>query len=147
MPQSAKLPDCLSDGDYAVLADFRYEMRCFQFFSGEAAREAGLTPQQHQALLSIRGGAGATQTVGELAKRLLIKPNSASGLASRLEEQGMLEKVGSADRRSVTLRLTDKAEDLLAILAREHLAELQRIRPLLRDLVDRVGPKPTGEDR
>jgi DNA-binding MarR family transcriptional regulator len=145
MPESAKPLRRLGDGDYALLAEFRYELRCFHFFSEQAAREAGLAPQQHQALLSIRGAPGATQTVGELARRLLIKPNSASGLVSRLEEQGLLAKIEADDRRSVTLRLTEKAEELLAILARAHLAELMRIRPLLRDLIDRIEPEPAGE--
>jgi DNA-binding MarR family transcriptional regulator len=95
----------LSDGQYAALAGFRYELRCFQFFSEEAAREAGIGWRQHQALLSIRAAAGATQTVGDLAKRLLIKPNSASELAGRLIEQGLLEKHEADDRRLVTLRL------------------------------------------
>ena len=125
----------LSDGDYVALADFRYELRCFQSFSELAAREAGLAPLQHQALLSIRGAPAARQTVGDLARRLLIKPNSASELASRLEEQGLLQKEESDDRRLVTLRLTAKAEDLLAALSRAHLAELERIGPLLRTLV------------
>ena len=41
--------------DYAALARFRYELRKFQAFSKAAADQAGLTPQQHQALLTIRG--------------------------------------------------------------------------------------------
>lgn len=127
----------LGDGDYAALADFRYELRRFQSFSEQAARNAGIAPRQHQALLSIRGAPGGMQTVGDLAKRLLIRPHSASGLASRLEEQGLLERVEAPDRRLATLRLTGKAEDLLAQLARAHLAELRRMRPLLNDLIDR----------
>jgi DNA-binding MarR family transcriptional regulator len=134
----------LSDGQYAALADFRYELRCFQFFSEEAAREAGIASRQHQALLSIRGAAGAAQTVGDLAKRLLIRPNSASELAGRLIEQGLLEKHEADDRRLVTLRLTAKAEDLLLALSHAHLAELKRIRPLLRMLVDQLEAEPVS---
>lgn len=131
----------LRDGEYTLLADLRYEWRCFHSFSGQAARKAGVTPQQHQALLSIRGAPEATQTVGELARRLLIKPNSASELASRLEEQGLIERKGASDGRLVSLRLTSKAEDLLAALSLAHLAELERMRPLLRTLVDRLKPQ------
>jgi DNA-binding MarR family transcriptional regulator len=131
----------LDDGDYAALAGFRSELRGFLFFSEQAARKAGIAPQQHQALLSIRGAADGTQTVGELARRLLIRSHSASGLVSRLQEQGLLERVEAPDRRLATLRLTDKAEDLLALLARTHLAELRRMRPLLRGLMDLVDPE------
>ena len=145
MPQRASKPSKrLHDGEFRLLADLRYEWRCFQFFSGQAARKAGVTPQQHQALLSIRAAPDATQTVGELAKRLLIKPNSASELASRLEEQGLLERKGGPDGRLVSLRLTRKAEDLLATLSLAHLAELERMRPLLKTLVDRLEPQPDG---
>ena len=41
--------------DYEALARFRYELRKFQAFSKTAAIKTGLTPQQHQALLTIRG--------------------------------------------------------------------------------------------
>ncbi|HEX4739566.1 MAG TPA: helix-turn-helix domain-containing protein [Allosphingosinicella sp.] len=142
--RASKPPKPLTDGDYAALADFRYELRCFLFFSEQAARKAGISPQQHQALLSIRGAPGGTQTVGDLAKRLLIRPHSASGLASRLEEQGLLERVEAPDRRLASLRLTERAEDQLAALARVHLAELQRMRPLLRGLLERLDP--AGEE-
>ena len=53
--RAARSPNLLSEDDYIALAAFRYELRCFQFFSEQAAREKGLAPQQHQALLSIRG--------------------------------------------------------------------------------------------
>ena len=145
--RAAKPPKRPGESDYAALADFRYELRRFQSFSEQAARKAGIAPRQHQALLSIRGAPGGTQTVGDLARRLLIRPHSASGLVSRLEEQGLLERVEGSDRRLVTLRLTGKAEDLLAGLASAHLAELKRMRPLLKglfDLIDgqNVGPEP-----
>jgi DNA-binding MarR family transcriptional regulator len=142
--RAAKPLEPLRDGDYAALADLRYELRCFQFFSEQAARKAGVSPQQHQALLSVRGAPGGTQTVGDLAKRLLIRPHSASGLVSRLEEQGLLERVDAPDRRLVTLRLTEKAEGLLAILARTHLAELKRMKPPLRELIELTGQQREG---
>jgi len=41
--------------DYETLARFRYELRRFQAFSEAAANKSGLTAQQHQALLAIRG--------------------------------------------------------------------------------------------
>ncbi len=38
----------------------------------------GLTPQQHQALLTIRGTAIGNATVGYVAERLMLKPHSES---------------------------------------------------------------------
>jgi hypothetical protein len=44
----------LSKSQYESLAAFRYALRQFLRFSEEAANHAGLTPQQHQALLAIK---------------------------------------------------------------------------------------------
>ncbi len=49
----------LADADYAALADFRYALRQFLVFSERGAASCGLKPQQHQALLAIRGAASA----------------------------------------------------------------------------------------
>ena len=43
----------LADADYLALASFRRSIREFLSFSESAARENGLTPQQHQAILAI----------------------------------------------------------------------------------------------
>src|SRR5689334_14851055 len=61
--------------DYRLLAEFRHLLRGFLAFSEEAARRAGLTPQQHQALLALKGSEGSP-TVGQLAQKLLLKHHS-----------------------------------------------------------------------
>ena len=48
----------MSRGEYETLAAFRYALRQFLRFSEVAAQEAGLTPQQYQALLAIKGYPG-----------------------------------------------------------------------------------------
>jgi DNA-binding MarR family transcriptional regulator len=79
----------LHKSDYEALAAFRHALRRFVAFSAEAARAAGLTPQQHQALLAIKGAPGRESlTVGEIAAHLLIRPNSAVELVDRLAELG-----------------------------------------------------------
>jgi DNA-binding MarR family transcriptional regulator len=128
----------LSNRKYAALARFRYELRCFLYFSESVAAREGLTPQQHQALLSVRGSEAGAQTIKELAEALLIRHHSASGLASRLVKQGLLEKAQTDDRRIVCLRLTVRAETLLASLSRAHQDELRRVKPLLTKLIDRI---------
>jgi DNA-binding MarR family transcriptional regulator len=127
--------------EYQLLAEFRYALRRFLRFSESAARQVGLTPQQHQALLAIKGAAnGEGLTVGELAERLQVKPHSAVGLADRMESQGLLRRVGGADRRQVYLRLTAKASRLLERLAAAHRDELRRIGPSLRALLESLSP-------
>lgn len=136
MPPSRK---SLTENDYRHLAEFRYLLRQFLSFSEEAARTAGLSPQQHQALLAIRG-AGARLTVGALAARLSIMPNSAVGLADRLVEAGLAQRqTNSRDRRQVELTLTPAANRKLAELSQSHRVELRRLAPLLAPLLKAWG--------
>ena len=72
--------------DYRGLADFRFEIRRFLNFSERLAHAAGVEPQQHQALLAIKGlPPHRVATIGVLAERLLIQHHSAVELANRLE--------------------------------------------------------------
>ncbi|HUJ98635.1 MAG TPA: helix-turn-helix domain-containing protein, partial [Stellaceae bacterium] len=81
----------MSDAEYRLLAGFRHALRRFLRFSEAAAAEQGLTPQQHQALLAIRGAGSAGRLgVGGLAEQLQVRPHSAVGLASRLEALGLV---------------------------------------------------------
>ena len=123
--------------DFRLLADFRYALRRFLSFSEAAARRTGLTPQQHQALLAIKGFPGGVEpTVGEVAERLGVRHHSAVELAQRLEEAGLLARVhDEKDRRRVLLRLTPDAEERLALLSQSHLRELRRLRPVLAELM------------
>ena len=102
----------LSQAQYAVLAAFRYELRRFLAFSEGAALEAGLPPQQHQAILAIAGHAGPEPpTVGWLADQLLIAPHTAVELVARMVEADLLTKTRSTqDRRRMDLSPTEKAE-------------------------------------
>jgi DNA-binding MarR family transcriptional regulator len=136
----------LSEADYAALAGFRRAIRRFLAFSEEAARAAGLTPQQHQAILAIRGfGGRAGLSVGELAEHLLVQHHSAVELVDRLVEAGLATRAPSrTDRRRVDVRLTRKARDLLRGLSRAHLAELSRAAP---DLVAALSVSQRGARR
>lgn len=128
----------LSDSDYAALSDFRFEIRRFAAFSESQAAAAGLTPQQHQALLAIRG-ARTPVTIGLIADRLILKPNSVTGLLDRLAVLGHIRRVGSpGDRRQKLIELTASGEALLERLTSAHRAELVRIRPALADLLARL---------
>ncbi|MDP5281122.1 MarR family transcriptional regulator [Sphingomonas sp. DG1-23] len=129
----------LTDADYVALADFRHTLRQFLAFSEGRAAECGLTPQQHQALLAIRGAPGGSVSIGYVAERLILKPHSASGLVDRLEALGLVTRRSSAeDRRQALLALTPKAETLLGQLSAAHREEVVRLRPLLTGLLDRL---------
>lgn len=127
-----------TQADYEALAEFRYALRCFLEFSEKAAREVGLTPQQHQALLAIRGFPGrAPVSIGDLADRLRIRHHSAVELVDRLSAAGLIARVvNPADQRRVFVVLTDRAEALLAALSAAHLDELDRIGPSLAGILN-----------
>ena len=130
----------LAAADYETLAEFRHLLRRFLAFSETAARRAGLAPQQHQALLAIKGARpGERMTVGALAERLGVRHHSAVGLIDRLATRGLVRRhADRADRRQVRLGLTPRAEALLARLSVAHRDELRRLSPLLRDLLTRI---------
>jgi DNA-binding MarR family transcriptional regulator len=127
----------ISKAEYEALAAFRYALRRFLHFSEEAAHKAGLTPQQHQALLAIVGFPGRDQiTVGELAERLQIAHHSAVGLINRLVAHGLLvRQSGSGDARHVFLSVTTHGRELLEQLTAAHRAELQRFGPEFGELL------------
>ena len=128
----------LRTADYARLASFRYALRRFLHFSEAAAAKVGLTGQHYQAMLAIRGSPqGRGVTINDLARQLLIKHNSAVGLADRLVAQGLMvrERIPE-NRRKVQLRLTPKGEHLLGRLASIHRAKLRRIGPDINRVLD-----------
>src|SRR5262245_27771151 len=108
--------------DFASIARFRYAVRRFLRFSERAARRHGLTPQQHQLLLAIKGFPGReSATVSELAERLQMRQHSMVGLIDRTEAQGFVKRVqGQVDRRQVFVSLTSAGEATLEKLSQEH---------------------------
>jgi DNA-binding MarR family transcriptional regulator len=140
----AKMPR-LRKADYELLATFRRELRNFLAFSEQVAQATGLSAQQYQALLAIKGYSGREQvTVGELAQELLLVHHSASELADRMVSNGLLARsVDERDRRRTLLSPTPRAEVLLARMAHTHLEELRRIQPSLLKLFAQFAPKGT----
>lgn len=129
----------LTDAEYAALAEFRHTLRQFQAFSEQQVAEVGLTPQQHQALLAIRGAGSAPVSIGYIAERLFVKPHSASGLVVRLEALGMITRQSSPnDGRQALIALTSRARALLERLSAVHRDEIVRMRPMLKALLDTI---------
>jgi DNA-binding MarR family transcriptional regulator len=134
-------PRPISKADYEALAEFRHALRRFLDFSQGAARAAGLTPQQHQALLAIKGYPDRDEmTVSELAERLLLRHHSVVELVDRLVRLGLVRRrADPSDRRRVLIGLTAKAERRLGALSTTHLAEIHQLGPSLTALFERFG--------
>lgn len=119
--------------DYGTLAEFRYQLRKFLAFSETAAQETGLTSQQHQALLAIKGFSNSEPiSVGDLARFLLIRHHTAVELMDRMTKLGLLSRVVDADDgRRVLVKLTRKGEQKLRTLSKIHFEELRSASPAL----------------
>ena len=128
-------PADLEQAEYRQLEEFRFQIRRFLNFSEIAARSAGLEPQQHQALLALKGmPEDWLPTIGHLAERLLLKHHSAVGLVDRLQALGLVTRVTHPDdARLVLVHLTPNGERILHRLSITHRSEL-----------DDAGPKLAG---
>jgi DNA-binding MarR family transcriptional regulator len=134
------MPARLTKSHYETLAGLRHAWRRFLNFSQDAARRSGLTPQQHQALLAIKGFPERDfVSIAELADRLQLRHHSTVGLVDRLVRRRLLLRGASAtDRRRVELRLTPKGEKILEKLSRTHLRELRELGPELHRLIGSI---------
>jgi len=103
------------DGNYRAMAEFRHQIRRFVRFSESVAESAGVEPQQHLLMLSVRGlPAGMRPTIGTLADRLLLKHHSVVELVDRSERMGLVRRTADrSDRRQVLVELTAKGHRLL----------------------------------
>lgn len=118
----------------------RHALRTFLNFSENAARGSGLTPQQHQALLAIKGFPSRDYaSIAELAGRLQIRHHSAVGLVDRLVRRGLIRRQSSAeDGRRVELHLTVRGEKVIERLSAIHLQELRQVGPALHRLLGEI---------
>ena len=125
--------DDISVVEYQALAEFRYQIRRFLRFSEQAARAAGLVPQQYQFLLALKGlPNGKKATISELAERLQIKHHSTVELIDRLVERDLIRRSrDDQDQRRVIIYLTPHGEQLLKKLSLLHRKELQSTGPIL----------------
>jgi DNA-binding MarR family transcriptional regulator len=119
----------LTDADYEDLLTLRTGLRRFLRWSEQQSEENGLTPAQHQLLLTIRGHSDRRgPTIGEVADYLLLRHHSAVGLIDRADAAGLVERVRDPDdHRVVRLQLTAMGTKRLETLSAQHLEELQRL--------------------
>jgi DNA-binding MarR family transcriptional regulator len=136
----------LTSADYESLAELRFQIRRFLHFSEQAARAAGLEPQQHQLMLALKGlPKDKRPLVGELAERLQLRHHSAVELINRLSAGGFVRRHrADEDRREVLVSLTSKGEKVLKELSMHHRSELRIQGLALIAALKRAIPKANG---
>ena len=125
--------DPLTKTDFEALARFRFGIRSYLRFSEETVRRHGVTPQQYQLMLALKGYPGRDWAlVRELADRLQLRHHSVVELINRAQHQGLVQRTTDPDdARAVRVVLTDEGEQLLARLGALHRDELRRMDTLL----------------
>ena len=132
-------PSLLDPSLYEGLAKFRYALRQFLAFSEAETHEAGVTPQQYQALLVIKTHPEGAIMVRELADQMLLQHHGAVQLIDRLVRAKLVERrQPPTDRRSVLVTMTHKGAELLERLASNHIRELLKHEPLLAESLRRL---------
>jgi DNA-binding MarR family transcriptional regulator len=138
----------LTLSEYRKLSEFRFQIRRFLRFSEDAARARGLEPQQHQALLAIKGAPpGEEPTIAFLAHRMQLAHHTMVELVDRVVEKGLAErKPCTTDRRSTLVELTPQGNKVLGELSVLTYSELQTKFVELMDALQRVlDDRPQGD--
>ena len=106
------------EGDFQhyvhAIAQARYVIRKVIRTADDAARDAGLDPLAHQALIQVHGSEPEHLTISQLAARLDIVPAFASRLTKDLESRGLVSRMrGDQDRRVTRVTATTDGRDVL----------------------------------
>jgi DNA-binding MarR family transcriptional regulator len=135
--------------NFKAMAELRYQIRRFLRFSENAARQAGIEPQQHQLLLTVRGLPDVLKpTIGVLAERMQLQHHSTVELIDRLVERGFLFRLRSTDdKRQVLVKLTHNGEEFLKRLSLHHLQELQSAGPTFVKVLQSLIEESSSADR
>jgi DNA-binding MarR family transcriptional regulator len=139
----------MTPDEYRALAEFRYRIRVFLNGSEQAARAAGLEPQQYLLLLAVRGlPLGREASIRELAERMQLRHHSVVELVDRLERRLLLRRERSrVDRRQVIVHLTPRGERIILRLAKQRLDELRTAAPALVRALNAIVPSSGARQR
>jgi DNA-binding MarR family transcriptional regulator len=123
----------LTKADFEALARFRFGIRSYLRFSEETVRRHGITPQQYQLMLALKGFPGRDwAVVRELADRLQLRHHSVVELINRAGREGLVERCADPDdRRLVRIQLTHEGERALSQLSGLHRDQLRRMDTIL----------------
>jgi DNA-binding MarR family transcriptional regulator len=139
------MPETAIEPNFKAMAELRYHIRRFLRFSENAARQAGIEPQQHQLLLAVRGLPEQLRpTIGVLAERMQLQHHSTVELIDRLVERSFLCRLRATDdRRQVLVKLTHDGEDFLEKLSLHHLQEWQSVGPTFVKVIQALIAEPS----
>jgi DNA-binding MarR family transcriptional regulator len=123
----------LTKADFEALARFRFGIRRYLRFSEVTVRRHGVTPQQYQLMLALKGFPGRDwAVVRELAERLQLRHHSVVELVDRAQALGLVQRAPDPDdARAVRVGLTPLGEQLLGRLSALHRDELRRMDAVL----------------
>lgn len=141
----------LSDNEYEQLARFRHQIRhLFRQTELEAAKH-GISPQQYQMLLIVKGFPDRDwANISEIAERLQVRHNAVIGLVNRAKARGLVERRQDADRtdrRTVRVTLTPEGERILEAMVGALHEERLRVREAAREMAgdaDGATPAPSA---
>lgn len=97
----------------------------FASYSDTHVRTLGLTPSQFDVIVTL----GATQgmSMSDVAERTLVTKGTLTGIIDRLELKGLVRReVPEENRRSFTVMLTEKGEDLFEKIFPIHISYLKK---------------------
>ncbi|MDB5532329.1 MAG: regulatory protein MarR [Hyphomicrobiales bacterium] len=96
------------------VAEARFVLRKVFRMVEDVAKQAGLDPLAHQALIQIYGSADMSLRIKDLAERLDIAPAFASSLIKILSTKGLIKRTrAGSDIRAVQLTVTPNGIELL----------------------------------
>jgi len=126
------------------LARYREALRKLFRATELAAREVGLTPQQHLLLVGAAGLGGAEGvSIKRLAEFLQLRHHTVVELVDRAEEQGyVVRKENPENRREVLVAVSPAGLRKLKQLSTQHRRELEFMRRRMDILdIERVGTR------
>ena len=105
-----------------IVAHGRYVFRTVQRLIDNCARNHGVEPLEHQAMIQIYGSSEQKLPVGRLAERLDIDSALASRIVQQLELRNFVRRTrSSADRRAIHVSLTaDGVKQIRAVVDDVH---------------------------
>ncbi|HET7207987.1 MAG TPA: MarR family transcriptional regulator [Terriglobales bacterium] len=138
--KSASKARMITEAEYRTLAEFRYQLTGFLRRRRNAARSAGLEPQQYELLLAVKGLPKDKQpTIKQIADQLQLQHHSAVELTTRLVNRGLVKRQRSQkDRRSVLLSITHEGERAIEQVVKYSLAQLRNEAPELLRILGRL---------
>jgi len=133
--------------DVIAATRFRAALRALTASAERKTRRQGITSQQYQLLLVIKGAPDRSEelSVGNVAAALQVAQSTATELIARAEDRGLVQRSGSLqDGRRSMIRLTEVGEDVFGRCFRELGQERGALIAALGELGATLNPEARG---